>query len=569
MRWLEYAVFLGVVVGLARPVGLYLARVFQRERTFLDPVLRPVEALLYRLLRVESEQEMTAPVYLFCFLIFTVLSTALLFLLLLVQQSLPGGPDSRHLTTRLSTDLAINTAVSFSTTTTWQAYAGESTLRYLSQLVGLTAQNFLAGAAGLAVGIAFLRGFAREKAATLGNFWVDLVRGLLWVLLPLSLLGGIVLVWQGVPLNLSAYIEARTLEGQTQTMPQGPVAALEFIKNLGTNGGGFFNANAAHPYANPTPLTNFLALLAIAVLPAALPITFGHMVGRPRAGWTLQTVMVVLFASGLIVCDAAEQAIPSQLRDLELSGGNLEGKEVRFGVNGSVLAAVVTSNGATGSYNSMHDSYQPLGVLVLLVNMLLGEVVFGGLGTGLASLIIIALIGTFMGGLMVGRTPEYLGKTITVAEAKFISLYALLTPLIVLPLTSWALVTNTGLAGLATNRGARGFSEILFAYASCMANNGQNMAGLNANSVFYNLTTAAAMLAGRLAPPALALLLAGRFAAQGRKPATIGTLPCDTPTFAVLTLGVLLLLGALCFLPALALGPVAEHLQPKTIILVR
>ncbi len=561
MRWLEYAVFLGIVVGLARPVGLYLARVFERQRTFLDPVLWPLEALLYRLIRVQPEQEMTAPVYLICFLIFTVLGTVLLFLLLLVQQSFPGGPDSRYLTTPLSTDLAINTAVSFSTTTTWQAYTGESTLRYLSQLVGLTAQNFLAGAAGLAVGIAFLRGFAREKAATLGNFWVDLVRGLLWVLLPLSLLGGIVLVWQGVPLNLSPYIEARTLEGQTQTIPQGPVAALEFVKNLGTNGGGFFNANAAHPYANPTPLTNFLALLAIAVLPAALPITFGQMVGRPRAGWALLAVMLVLFAAGLIVCDAAEQAVPAQLSELGLSGGNLEGKEVRFGVQGSVLAALVTSNGATGSYNSMHDSYQPLGVLVLLVNMLLGEVVFGGLGTGLASLIIIALVGTFMGGLMVGRTPEYLGKTITAAEAKLIALYALLTPLIVLPLTSWALVTDAGLAGLTTNRGARGFSEILFAYASCMANNGQNMAGLNANSVFYNLTTAAAMLAGRLAPAALALLLAGRFAAQGRKPVTIGTLPCDTPTFAVLTLGAVLLLGALCFLPALALGPVAEQLQ--------
>src|SRR5579884_116545 len=329
MRWLEYAVFVGLVVGLARPVGLYLACVFEREKTFLDPVLRPVETLLYRLLRVHPEQEMTAPVYLICFLIFTILGMALLFLLLLCQQSLPGGPDSRYLTTPLSADLAINTAVSFSTTTTWQAYGGESTLRYLSQLVGLTAQSFLAGAAGLAIGIAFLRGFAREKAATLGNFWVDLVRGLLWILLPLSLLGGIVLVWQGVPMNLSPYVEARTLEGETQTIAQGLVAALEFIKNLGSNGGGFFNANAAHPYANPTPLTNFLALLAIAVLPAALPITFGQMVGRPRAGWTLLAVMVVLFVAGLIVCDIAERPVPVELADLSVAGGNLEGKEMR------------------------------------------------------------------------------------------------------------------------------------------------------------------------------------------------------------------------------------------------
>jgi potassium-transporting ATPase potassium-binding subunit len=565
MRWLEYTVFVGLVVFLAQPVGLYLARVFAREKTLLDVALRPVESLLYRVLRVQPEEEMTASVYLACFVAFTVLGTVLLFLLLLAQQRFPGGPEQRYLTTPLTSDLASNTAISFSTTTTWQAYAGESTLRYLSQLVGLTAQNFLAGAAGLAVGIAFLRGFAREKSATLGNFWVDLVRGLLWVLLPLALIGGLVLVWQGVPLNLSAYTEARTQEGVTQIIPQGPVAALEIIKNLGTNGGGFFNANGAHPYANPTPLTNFLALLAIAVLPAALPITFGYMVGRPRAGWTLLAVMVVLFVAGLVVCDAAEQAVPARLADLGVEGGNLEGKETRFGVGSSVLAAVVTSNGATGSYNSMHDSYQPLAVLVLLVNMLLGEVVFGGLGTGLSSLIMIALVGTFMGGLMIGRTPEYLGKTITTAEAKLIALYALLTPLMVLPLTSWALVAGAGQAGLTTNGGPRGFSEILFAYASCMANNGQTLAGLNANSVFFNLTTAVAMLAGRIGPAVLSLLLAGRFAAQGRRPATIGTLPCDTVTFGLLTLGVVVLLGALSFLPALALGPMAEHFQPRTI----
>jgi K+-transporting ATPase ATPase A chain len=567
MRCLEYAVFVGLVVGFARPVGLYLARVFAKERTLLDPVLRPVEALLYRVLRVQPEQEMTAPVYLGCFLAFTALGMALLFLLLLAQQWLPGGPDQRYLTTPLTPDLAANTAMSFSTTTTWQAYAGESTLSYLSQLVGLTAQNFLGGAAGLAIGMAFFRGFARQKAATLGNFWVDLVRGLLWVLLPLALLGSLVFVWQGVPLNLSPYTEVRTLEGSTQVIAQGPVAALEFIKNLGTNGGGFFNANGAHPFENPTPLTNFLALLAIAVLPAALTITFGHMSGQPRAGWTLLAVMVVLFVAGLVVCDAAEQAVPARLADLDVVGGNLEGKETRFGVGGSVLTAVVTSNGATGSYNSMHGSYQPLSVLVLVVNMLLGEVVFGGLGTGLSGLVMIALVGTFMGGLMVGRTPQYLGKTITAAEAKLVALYALLTPLVVLTLTGWALITDAGRAGLTTNSGSRGFTEILFAYASCMANNGQTMAGLSANSVFYNLTTTVAMLAGRFGSATLTLLLAGRFAAQGSKPATIGTLSCDTPTFGVLTLGVVLLIGALSFLPALALGPVAEHLQPRAVLL--
>jgi K+-transporting ATPase ATPase A chain len=462
----------------------------------------------------------------------------------------------------MSADLAANTAVSFATTTTWQAYGGESTLRYLTQIVGLAAQNFLAGAAGLAVGIAFIRGFARENSATLGNFWVDLVRALLWVLLPLSLLGGLVLVWQGVPLNLAPYVEAHTLEGKTQTIAQGPVAALALIKNLGTNGGGFFNAIGAHPYENPTPLTNFLLLLAIVVLPAALPITFGHMAGRRRAGWLLLVVMLVLFAAGLLVCDVAEEAVPPRLADLGVAGGNLEGKETRFGVGDSVLAAVVTSNGATGSYNSMHDSYQPLGVLVPLVNMLLGEVVFGGLGSGLYSIVMIALVGVFMGGLMVGRTPEYLGKTIAAPEAKLIALYTLLTPVVVLALTGWAAASEAGRAGLATNTGPHGFTEILFAYASCMANNGQNMAGLNVNSVFYNLTTLAAMLAGRFGLGVLALALAGRFAAQGRRPVTIGSLPCDTVTFGVLVLGSVVLVGALCFLPALALGPIAEQLQP-------
>ncbi len=561
MRWLEYALFLGTVIALARPVGLYVARVFEGTPTPLDPWLRPLERMIFRLLGVRPQQEMTAAVYLGCFLAFSVMGTALLFLLLMLQHWLPGGPDDRYLTTPMTPDLAANTALSFSTTTTWQAYGGETTLRYLTQVVGLASQNFLAGAAGLAVGVAFIRGFVRERSATLGNFWVDLVRALLWILLPLSLVGSLVLVWQGVPISAAPYVVARTLEGREQVIAQGPVAALELIKNLGTNGGGFFNANGAHPYENPTPLTNFLALLAIAVLPASFPITFGVMVGRPRAGWALLAVMVVLFVAGLAVCDLAECSVPPQLGGLGLSGGNLEGKEVRFGVGGSVLAAVVTSNGATGSYNSMHDSFRPLGVLVPLVNMLLGEVIFGGLGTGLYSIVMVALVGIFMGGLMIGRTPEYLGKTIKTAEAKLIAWYTLLTPLVVSLLTAWAVVVGPGRAGLVTNDGSRGFTEILFAYASCMANNGQTMAGLNANSLFYNLTTAVAMAAGRFGLAALAVALAGRFAAQTRKPETIGSMPCDTPTFGVLVLGTVVLVGALSFLPALALGPVAEHLH--------
>jgi len=561
VRWLEYIVFLALVVGLALPVGLYLARVAQRRRTYLDPLLRPLESLLYRLLGVRPEEEMSAGVYIVCFLLFGAGCTIVLFLVLIFQRVLPGGPADVYLTTPLTLDLAGNTAVSFTTTTTWQAYAGENTLRYLAQLIGLVAQNFLAGAAGLAVGFAFIRGLARERSATIGNFWVDLVRSLLWVLLPLALIGSLVLVWQGVPLNMAPYTLAHTLEGGTETIAQGPVAALEFIKNLGTNGGGFFNANGAHPYANPTPFTNFLGMLAIAVLPASLMITFGHMTHRPRAGWTLLMVMVALFLVGLVVCDWAEAQAPPQLAGLHIIGGNMEGKEVRFGVGESVLTAIVTSNTSTGSYNSMHDSYQPLGVLPPLVFMLLGEVVFGGLGAGVYSIVMAALVGVFLGGLMVGRTPEYLGKKISFAETRWIALYALLTPLVVLVLTGIAVIATAGRAGLATNTGPHGFTEILFAYASSMANNGQAMAGLNANSVFYNMTTAIAILAGRFGLAALALALAGQFAAQRRLPITSGTFPSDTPTFGALVFGTILLVGALCFFPALALGPIVEFLR--------
>jgi len=405
-----------------------------------------------------------------------------------------------------------------------------------------------------------MRGIARERAATLGNFWVDLVRATLWVLLPASVVGGLILVWQGVPLNFHSYTAVRTLEGGHQVIAQGPVAALEFIKNLGTNGGGFFNANGAHPYANPTPLTNFVGMLAIAVVPAALPMTFGHMLGRPRAGAVLLAVMVALFVAGLLVCDRVESASPPPLSH-SVADGNMEGKDVRFGVGSSVLTALVTSNGATGSFNSMHDSYRPLGVLVLVWNMLLGEVIFGGLGSGLYGMVMTALVGIVVAGLMIGRTPEYMGKTIRAEEMRLIACYALVTPMVVLSLTALAALTPAGRAGLVTNAGAHGLAEILFAYASSVANNGQSMAGLAVNSIFYNLTTAIAMIAGRFGLAALALLLAGRFAAQGRTPTTVGSLPSDTVTFGVLVLGSVVVIGALCFLPALALGPIAEQLQ--------
>jgi K+-transporting ATPase ATPase A chain len=560
MRWAEYLLFLGIVVGLAKPAGLYMARVFEGRPTWLDPVLRPLETLILAVLGVRRLQEMSAGLYFACFVLFGLLGALALFALMMLQAALPAGPSDHYLTTPMTSDLALNTAVSFATTTTWQAYAGESTLRYLTQAIGLVSQNFLAGAAGLAVGVAFIRGLARSHSPTIGNFWVDLVRALLWVLLPGAILGGVFLIWQGVPMNLAPYTRAHTVEGPIQVIAQGPVAALEFIKNLGTNGGGFFNVNAAHPYETPTPLAGFVALLAIAVLPASLTMTFGEMTGRPRAGWVLLGVMVTLFLGGLAVCDHAESASPRHLASLHVAGGNMEGKETRFGVGDSVLTAVVTSNGATGSYDAMHDSFEPLGVMVPLVNMLLGEIVFGGLGTGIYGIVMIALVAVFLGGLMIGRTPAYLGKRLTASETKLVALYMLLTPLVVMGLAAVTVINRDGLAGIGTNPGAHGLTEVIYAYASSMGNNGQTMASLGANSPFYNLTTALAMLVGRFGLAGLALTLAGRFAAQGRLATTSGTLPSDTVSFGVLVLATVVIVGALNFFPALALGPVLETL---------
>src|SRR5271165_3221300 len=427
----QYAAFLLAVTLLVKPVGRYMARVFTGESTPLDPLLCPLERLIYRLTGVKRQSEMGWQEYASAFVVFGMVGTLLLYTILRLQRFLPWF-YSVYMTTPMTPDLAINTAVSFATTTTWQAYGGETTLSYCSQIVGLTVQNFLAGAAGLAVGIAFVRGMARDRAETLGNFWVDLVRSILWVLLPLSLVGALVLVWQGVPMNFQAYAQATGLEGARQTIAQGPVAALEIIKNLGTNGGGFFNANGAHPYENPTPLANFIEMLAIALLPAAFTHTYGLMIGRPRHGWILYGVMVFLFTVGLLICGWAEQhgnpMFPHTL-DVRASdaqaGGNMEGKEVRFGITASVLTAVTTSNGATGSYNSMHDSYTPLGGMVPLINMLLGEIIFGGLGTGIYSIIMVALVALFLAGLMIGRTPAYLGKRIRAPESKMIMLYNL------------------------------------------------------------------------------------------------------------------------------------------------
>ena len=446
---IQYLLFVAIVTILVKPLGSYMERVFSRERTALDRLCLPAERLIYRVTRVNQDVEMTAMEYATCFVLFGLIGTLLLYAILRMQKFLPWF-FPQYQTTPLSPDLAMNTAISFSTTTTWQAYAGETTMSYFSQMVGLCAQNFLAGAAGLAVGIAFIRGLARQRCDTLGNFWVDLTRGLLWILLPGALLGALLLVWQGVPMNFRHYTVVSTVEGAQQVIPQGPVAALEIIKNLGTNGGGFFNANGAHPYENPTPLTNFIEMLAIVLLPAALTNTFGRMVGQPRQGWLFYCVMVFLFGCGLVFVHYFEQRGDLRLAAVDFrnshsqSGGNMEGKEVRFGIGGSALTAVVTSNTATGSYNSMHDSYTSLGGMVLLVNMLLGELVFGGLGSGLYSIVMAAAIAVFLAGLMIGRTPEYLGKKIGPAENKMIMLYALAAPLFILSLTAIAVTTKAG-----------------------------------------------------------------------------------------------------------------------------
>jgi K+-transporting ATPase ATPase A chain len=592
----QYAAFLLIVTLLVRPVGGYLARVFSGERTWLDPALGPLERGIYRLAGVDPSAETDWKGYAGSFIGFGLLGTLLLYAVLRLQPLLHTF-DPAYRPGPLAPDLAMNTAISFATTTTWQAYGGETTMSYFSQVFGLTTQNFLAGAAGLAVGIAFIRGLARQQTRFLGNFWVDVTRATLWVLLPLAVAGSLAFVWQGVPLNFAPYAKAELMQpleydepivdregkpvldakGQPttkrtklteQVIALGPVAVLEPIKNLGTNGGGFFNVNGAHPFETPTPLANLLSMLAIAILPASLTYTFGRMTGRPRQGWTLFGIMLVLFVAGLLVCHVAEQrshTLTAQGVDHAASalqsGGNMEGKEVRFGIGGSVLAAVTTSNGATGSYNSMHDSYTPVGGMVTIVNMLLGEVVFGGLGTGLYSLVLIALVGLFAAGLMIGRTPEYLGKQITVPEMKLIGLYTIIAPLTVLPLAALALVTDAGLAGLTTNKGAHGVSEILVAYVTSMANNGQNYAGLSANTPFYNVTTALAMMAGRFGLAIPALALAGCFAQQTRKPVTEGMVPTDTALFVVFTTATLLIVGALSYVPVLALGPVVDHLM--------
>jgi potassium-transporting ATPase potassium-binding subunit len=559
----QYLIFLIVVTALVKPAGKYLVRVFHGERTWLDHLMIPVERMVYWVCRVDPQREMSWQEYALAFVLFSGVGTLVLYAILRMQSFLPGGPAADALTTPITPDLAMNTAISFVTTTTWQAYAGENTMKYWTQLIGLAAQNFFAGAAGLAIGIAFIRGFARRESAAIGSFWFDLVRSILWVLLPLSFIGSLLLIWQGVPMTFGPYARVLCRDAGTQIIAKGPVAALELIKNLGTNGGGFFNANGAHPFEGPTPLANWIGMLAIAVLPTSLTYTFGHMVGRPRAGWMLYAAMAFLFLTGLVFCDTGErQGIPS-VTALGVTAPNMEGKETRFGIPQSVLTAVVSSDGATGSTNAQPDSLTPIGLTVPLCNMLLGEIIFGGLGTGLYSMVMVALVGLFLAGLMIGRSPEYLGKKLGPGETTLVAVFALTTPLAILLPLAITVLTPAGLAGLGAKDGPHGFTEIFFAYASCCANNGQSMAGLNAASPFYNLMTAGVMMVGRFGLSIPALALAGRLALQGRRAQHVGTLPSDSVWFVVVAVVAAILLVLLTFLPALAMGPMIEQLKMR------
>src|SRR5882724_5599523 len=563
--WLQIALYVGVLLLCVKPLGLYMVRVFNGERTFLDPVMRPVERLIYAVSGVNPRQEQHWTTYTAAMLLFSLASFVLLYALQRLQHVLPLNPQGFG---PPSPDSAFNTAVSFTSNTNWQSYVGESTMSYLSQMAGLTVQNFVSAAVGIVLAIALIRGFSRRSAQTVGNFWVDLVRTTLRILLPLSFIFALVLIWQGVPQNLQKYVDATTVEGASQTIAQGPVASQEAIKMLGTNGGGFFNANSAHPYENPTPLSNFFEMLAIFVIGAALTYTFGHMVGNTRQGWALFGAMMAVFLMGLVVAYWAESAGNPAFDRLGIQtaanatqgGGNMEGKEVRFGLANSTLWATATTDASNGSVNSMHDSYTPIGGMVPLFNIMLGEVIIGGVGSGLYGMLLFAIVAVFIAGLMVGRTPEYLGKKIEAKEMKMASLVILIPPLIVLVCTAIACVTEAGLASRA-NTGPHGFSEILYAFSSMGNNNGSAFAGLNANTPFYNLLGGVAMLFARywLAIPTLAI--AGSLAQKKLVPAGPGTLPTHTPLFVMLLIGVVIIVGALTFLPALALGPVVEQLM--------
>ena len=555
--WMQIAIFALIVVALTKPLGGYMTRVFSGERTILSPVLRPIELGLYRLCGVDERAEQSWVTYAVAMLLFSLAGFVTLYALQRLQALLPFNPQ--HLDA-VAPDLAFNTAISFVTNTNWQSYVPESTMSYLVQMAGLTVHNFVSAATGIVLAIALIRGFARRSAQTVGNFWVDLVRCTLYLLLPISIVVGLFLVWQGVPQNLNAYVEATTLEGAKQVIAQGPVASQEVIKKLGTNGGGFFNANSAHPYENPNALTNLVELVLIFSIGAALTNVFGRMVGDQRQGWAIFAVMGVLFLAGVAMAYWAEaQGNPAfAALGVDPSGGNMEGKEVRFGIANSALFATVTTDASCGAVNSMHDSYMPLGGMVPLVNIMLGEIIFGGVGSGLYGMLLFAILAVFIAGLMVGRTPEYLGKKIEAKEVKMAMLAILILPLSILGFTAIAVVVQPGLAGLA-NAGPHGFSEALYAYTSATGNNGSAFAGLSANTLFYNTTLGIAMFVGRFLMIVPMMAIAGSLAAKKIVPASEGTFPTHGGLFVGLLVGVILIVGGLTYFPAVSLGPVTEH----------
>jgi potassium-transporting ATPase potassium-binding subunit len=582
---LQILLFFGLVLLLTKPIGSYMARVFDGERTLLSPLLKPIERLIYRICGVRETDDMKWTTYAFALLAFSVVGMGLSYALLRLQGSLPFNPQG-YGTKEMTADLAFNTSASFVTNTNWQSYVPETTLSYFSNMTALAIHNWMSAAAGIAVAIALVRGFARRSAQGIGNFWVDATRTTLYVLLPICLVYALVLVQQGVPQNFAPYVQATTLEGAAQSIAQGPVASQEAIKMLGTNGGGIFNANSAHPYENPTPLTNLLQMLSIFLIPAGLTYTFGKLVGNTKQGWAMFAAMSAMFFVGVFVCYGAEQRGNPQVAKMGIetqatpsqSGGNMEGKETRFGIANSALFATVTTDASCGAVNSMHDSYTPIGGLVPLVNMMSGEVIFGGVGAGLYGMLMFAVIAVFIAGLMVGRTPEYLGKKIEQFEVKMAMLAILILDASILGFATVGAnlnldeksplnrVGNTETYYGATynninNSGPHGFSEILYAYTSATGNNGSAFAGITANTPFYNTTLGFAMLIGRFLMIIPLLAIAGRLAAKKYVPPSSGTFPTDNATFAVLLIGTVIIVGALTYFPALALGPVVEHFK--------
>jgi K+-transporting ATPase ATPase A chain len=542
-----------------------MARVFNGERTFLSPVLSPIEKIIYWLSGVDGKREQSWVTYTVAMLLFNLFCFVLLYAMMRLQASLPYNPQGMA---NVPVDLSLNTAISFATNTNWQNYGGETTLSYFVQMAGLTVHNFVSAATGIAIAIALIRGFVRRSGNTVGNFWVDLTRCNLYILLPISIVCGLIFVWQGMPQTLHSYVTAHTLEGARQVLAQGPVASQVSIKTVGTNGGGFFNVNAAHPYENPNAFTNLLTTILEFIIGAGLTMTFGRMVGSLKQGWTLFGAMSILFLFGAFICYAAESAgnpafaplgIDQQPGELQ-AGGNMEGKEVRFGVADSALFATTTTDTSDGAVNAMHDSFTPIGGLVPIVNMQLGEIIFGGVGCGLYGMLLFAILSVFIAGLMVGRTPEYLGKKIESREVKLAMLAILSVPLSALGFTAIACVLPAGLAGL-NNTGPHGFSEILYAFTSQTANNGSAFAGLSGNTMFYNLTGAAAMMIGRFAIAVPVLAIAGSLVTKKLVPASAGTFPTDNGLFVGLLLGVIVITGGLIYFPADVLGPFIEHLQ--------